>query len=112
MYGIYHTMELGTHAKRRCVWYSTVHQCLVGLLQGPNLTNNLIGVLLYFTISDFVKAPLPFMTDIEGMFHQLRVATEDVDFQHFLWWPDGDITKDLEEHRMVVHIFGVVSSPS
>lgn len=75
------------------------------LLQGPDLTNNLIGVLLRFR-----QGPIAFMTDSDGMFHQIRVAKEDVDFQRFLWWPDGDITMDLKEHRMVVHIFGAVSS--
>lgn len=43
------------------------------LLQGPDLTNNLIGVLLRFC-----QGPIAFMTDIEGMFHQVRVAKEDV----------------------------------
>lgn len=77
------------------------------LLQGPNLTNSLLGVLHRFR-----QGPIAFMTDIEGMFHQVKVAKEDVSFLRFLWWPDGDITKDLVEHRMTVHIFGAVSSPS
>lgn len=52
------------------------------------------------------------MTHIEGMFHQVRVAREDIDFLCFLWWPDGDITKECVERRIIVHIFGAVSSPS
>nr|XP_055074289.1 uncharacterized protein LOC129453915 [Misgurnus anguillicaudatus] len=52
------------------------------------------------------------MTDIKGMFHQVRVAEENINYLRFLWWPDGDITKELAEHRMLVHIFGAVSSPS
>ena len=60
------------------------------LLQGPDLTNKLIGVMLRFRLG-----PIALMTDIEGMFHQVRVAREDVDFLRFLWWPDGDITKEL-----------------
>ncbi|KAK0140007.1 hypothetical protein N1851_023079 [Merluccius polli] len=77
------------------------------LLQGPDLTNTLLGVLLHFR-----QGPTAFITDVEGMFHQVRVAKEDVNFLRFLWWPGGDISKNLVEHRMAVHIFGAVSSPS
>lgn len=77
------------------------------LLQGPDLTNTLLGVLLRFR-----QGPIALMTDIKRMFHQVRVAEEDHNYLRFLWWPDGDITKDLTEHRMMVHIFGAVSSPS
>lgn len=77
------------------------------LLQGPDLTNKLIGVMLRFRLN-----PIALMTDIEGMFHQVRVAREDVDFLRFLWWPNGDIAEECVEHRMLVHIFGAVSSPS
>lgn len=28
------------------------------------------------------------------------VAKEDINFLRFLWWPNGDITKELVEHRM------------
>ncbi|XP_029619853.1 uncharacterized protein LOC115200878 [Salmo trutta] len=52
------------------------------------------------------------MADIEGMFHQVRVHEDDLDFLRFLWWPDGDTNKRLEEYRMTVHLFGAISSPS
>ncbi|XP_043113913.1 uncharacterized protein LOC122358188 [Puntigrus tetrazona] len=52
------------------------------------------------------------MADIEGMFHQVKVTPDDVDFLRFLWWPKGDISQPLAEYRMLVHIFGAVSSPS
>ena len=77
------------------------------LLQGPDMTNSLLGVLLRFR-----QGPVAFITDIEGMFHQVRVAKEDVNFLRFLWWPNGDTSNELVEHRMLVHIFGAVSSPS
>lgn len=77
------------------------------LLQGPDLTNTLLGVLIRFR-----QGPVAFITDIEGMFHQVRVAKEDVNLLRFLWWPHGDTSKELVEHRMLVHIFGAVSSPS
>lgn len=33
------------------------------------------------------------------------------DFLRFLWWPEGDLNKELEVCRMTVHMFGAVSSP-
>lgn len=77
------------------------------LLQGPDLTNSLIGVLMRFR-----QEPVAFMSDIEGMFHQVRVPAKDVNLLRFLWWPQGDHRQELEEHRMVVHLFGATSSPS
>lgn len=77
------------------------------LLQGPDLTNTLMGVLLRFR-----QEPIALMADIEGMFHQVRVDPDDVDFLRFLWWPNGDITQSPQEYRMTVHLFGAVSSPS
>ena len=76
------------------------------LLQGPDLTNSLIGVLCRFR-----QEPVAFACDIEGMFHQVRVNEEDRDFLRFLWWKDGDTTKEPEEYRMTVHLFGATSSP-
>lgn len=52
------------------------------------------------------------MKDIKAMFHQVGVSDEHVDYLRFLWWPQGNLEKDLEEHRMTVHLFGAVSSPS
>ena len=30
----------------------------------------------------------------------------------YLWWPDGDLSKDPKTFQMLVHIFGATSSPS
>ena len=76
------------------------------LLQGPDLTNDLFGVL-----SRFRKEHVAFMCDIEGMFLQVQVAPEHRNFLRFLWWEDGDLSKSLTEYRMSVHIFGAISSP-
>ena len=77
------------------------------LLPGPNLTSSLLGVLLRFR-----NEVVAFMGDIQAMFPQVKVAEEDTEFLCFLWWPDGDITQDLREYRMTLHLFGAVSSPS
>ena len=77
------------------------------LLQGPDMTNSLIGVLLRFRIGK-----VAFMADIEAMFHQVHVPPEQQSFLKFFWWPNGDLQSTPEEYQMCVHIFGAVSSPS
>ena len=77
------------------------------LLQGPDLTNNLVGVLIRFR-----EEPIAIMADIEGMFHQVRVSPKDCDALRFLWWPENDFNKDPEDYQMLVHLFGATSSPS
>ena len=77
------------------------------LLQGPDLTNSLVGV-----ITRFRQDPVAFMSDIEAMFHQVRVRPTDCDALRFLWWPDGNLAFQPEEYQMTVHLFGAASSPS
>ncbi|KAK2551629.1 hypothetical protein P5673_027396 [Acropora cervicornis] len=76
------------------------------LLQGPDLTNNLTGVLLRFR-----QEPVALVADVEQMFHQVRVRPEDCDALRFLWWEDSDFTKGVVDHQMLVHLFGASSSP-
>lgn len=77
------------------------------LIQGPDLTNSLVEVLLRFR-----QEPVAVMADIRSMFHQVRVSSKHVDFLRFLWWPKGDTSQGIVEHRMLVHLFGATSSPS
>ncbi|XP_077381791.1 uncharacterized protein LOC144021408 isoform X2 [Festucalex cinctus] len=77
------------------------------LLQGPDLTNTLIGVLLRFG-----EEPIAMTADIESMFYQVKVPEHDADLLRFLWWPDGKFNEPLKEFRMTVHLFGATSSPS
>lgn len=106
-HGVYHPRKGKLRVVFDCA--STFHGTSLNkeLLQGPDLTNTLIGVLLRFR-----QGPIAFMTDIEGMFHQVRVAKEHVNFLRFFWWPKGDLAEEPVEHRMLVHIFGAISSPS
>lgn len=69
--------------------------------------NTLLGVILRFR-----QEHVAMMADIKGMFHQVRVPKNDADFLHFLWWPNGDVNQSLTEYRMVVHLFGAISSTS
>ncbi|XP_066970165.1 uncharacterized protein [Macrobrachium rosenbergii] len=77
------------------------------LLQGPNLTKSLTGVLIRFRQEVYA-----FIGDIEGMFFQIKIPPEHHDYVRFLWWPNGDINRPLEEFRMAVHIFRAIFSPS
>ena len=77
------------------------------LLQRPDLTNNLVGVLVRFR-----QDPAAVMGDIQSMFHQVCVPEADRDLLRFLWGPKGNLDQELEEYRMCVHLFGAVSSPS
>ena len=106
-HGVYHPQK-GT--------FRTVFDCAASfqgtslnkeLLQGPDLSNSLIGVLTRFR-QDHVAI----MADIRAMYHQVRVPEEDTDLLRFLWWPEGDLTQEVEEYKMVVHLFGATSSPS
>lgn len=76
------------------------------LLTGPELTNNLVGVLCRFR-----KGPVAIMCDIERMFYQFHVRAEDQDYLRFLWWDDGDFQSQPSVYRMRVHLFGAASSP-
>ena len=76
------------------------------LLQGPDLTNTLVGVLCRFR-----KETIAFMCDVEQMFLQFRVCPDQRDLLRFLWWENNNISKEPTEYRMCVHLFGAASSP-
>ena len=77
------------------------------LMHGPDRTNNLFGVL-----NRFRQEAIALVSDIEGMFHQVKVDPKDYDALRFLWWQDGDLTQQPVEYRMLLHLFGSTSSPS
>ena len=51
------------------------------LLQGPELTNGLLGVLCRFR-----QGPIPFSCDVEAMFHQFKVDSAHRNYLRFFWW--------------------------
>ena len=77
------------------------------LLSGPDLTNNLTGVLIRFRQHSIAVAG-----DIEGMFNQVQVMPDDRDKLRFLWWPEGNLSEELAAYQMLVHLFGATSSPA
>ena len=78
-HGVYHPRKPG---KIRVVFNCSMkHEgCSLNseLLQGPDLMNQLVGVLIRFR-----KEPVPFMADIDKMFFQVRVPVEQKSFLRF-----------------------------
>ena len=79
------------------------------LLQGPDLTNKLFGVLTRFR-----QEEIAIMADIEAMFLQVQVSPKHRDVLRFLWWSDENAMQEnkTQEFRMTVHLFGATSSPT
>jgi hypothetical protein len=77
------------------------------VLQGPDLCNKLVGVLLRFR-----QEPVAIMADVEAMFHQVKVSAHHRDCLRFLWWPSGEISGEAQVYRMKSHLFGGIWSPS
>ena len=77
------------------------------LLQGPDFTNKLVGVLIRFR-----QECIALSSDVEGMFHQVKVDPKDWNALRFLWWPGADFSSPPGEYQMQVHLFGATSSQS
>ncbi|XP_068223649.1 uncharacterized protein [Palaemon carinicauda] len=77
------------------------------LLTGPNLTNDLLGMLIRFG-----KEMVAVTADIQHMFHCFLEREDHCNYLQFLWHKDNDIENDLIEHRMRVHVFGNSPSPA
>ncbi|KAK7910443.1 hypothetical protein WMY93_015127 [Mugilogobius chulae] len=71
------------------------------LLQGPDLNNSLLGVLMRFR-----TGPIGVLADIEQMFHCFVVREDCRDVLRFLWYRDNLPDNEVVEYRMRVHIFG------
>ena len=65
-------------------------------MQGPDLVNKLLFVLLRFRLHAFA-----IQADIEAMYNQVRVPVHDRDALRFLWFRDGKIV----HYRMTTHLF-------
>ncbi|KAK3087380.1 hypothetical protein FSP39_005210 [Pinctada imbricata] len=77
------------------------------LMSGPDLMNNLLGVLLRFR-----KEPIAIMADIEHMFHCFLVNHEHRRYLRFIWHRDNDMDQPLIDYQMKVHVFGNKPSPA
>ncbi|KAK0138800.1 hypothetical protein N1851_024662 [Merluccius polli] len=106
-HGVYHPKKKKLRVVFDCTASFRDRSLNSELLQGPDMTNTLVGVLLRFR-EELVAS----MADIESMFYQVKVPEHDADLLRFLWWPNGKLTEPTEEFRMTVHLFGATSSPS
>lgn len=75
------------------------------LLPGPTLTSSLLGVLLRFR-----EHSIAISSDIKGMFHQIRLMTEDKALLRFLW---RDLQRETAPsiYEWQVLPFGTTCSP-
>ena len=98
-HGVYHpnkpgeirvVFDLSTDYKGRCINRE--------LLSGPDLTNQIAGVLLQFR-----KEQVAVMGDIEAMFHQVKVPDDQCSFLRFLWWDVCDTNKEIIDYEMTAH---------
>lgn len=76
------------------------------LLKGPDLNNDLVGVLCRFWLENMAV-----MCEVEQMFHQFKVNVEHRNYLRFLWWSDDDCQGDVIGFHMNVHLIGAASSP-
>jgi hypothetical protein len=76
------------------------------VLQGPDLLNSLVGILLRFR-----EQPIAFAADVEMMYYQVKVMQDHRDVLRFLWFENGDLKTSPVTFRMTVHPFwwGVVA---
>lgn len=108
LFGVYHPHK---PEKIRVVFDSSAQYKGVSLnsvlLTGPDLTNSLIGVLIRFR-----KEQVAVMADIQQMFYSFFVREDHRDFLRFLWFENNDMSKEIVEYRMKVHVFGNSPSPA
>ncbi len=77
------------------------------LLSGPDLNSSLLGVLLWFR-----KDRTAIMADIQQMFYGFLVKEDHRNYLRLLWYRDSDLSKEVLDYRMRVHVFGNSPSPS
>ncbi|XP_076874397.1 uncharacterized protein LOC143524681 [Brachyhypopomus gauderio] len=108
LFGVYHPKKPG---QIRVVFDSSCQCEGVSLndvlLTGPDLNNNLLGVLMRFR-----KEAVAITSDIQQMFHCFIVRPQDRNFLRFFWYEDNNENKDVVEFRMNVHVFGNSPSPA
>ncbi|XP_028822925.1 uncharacterized protein LOC114778148, partial [Denticeps clupeoides] len=77
------------------------------LLTGPDLNNTLLGVLMRFR-----KEKVAILADVQQMFHCFIVRPDHRNYLRFLWYNNNDVTKEVIDYRMKVHVFGNSPSPA
>ena len=76
------------------------------LITGPDLLNNLVGVLLRFR-----RFKIAIVADIEAMYFQVKLKPDDRDAFRFLWKEDFQDESQPITLQMMGHILGAKDSP-
>ncbi|XP_078487767.1 uncharacterized protein LOC144745766 [Ciona intestinalis] len=81
---LYLIIQFCIRSQGKSEWCSIVQQSIEvrrwdQLLQGPDLMNSLVGVLLRFR-----QEPVALVAGVEVMFHQVKVKSEDTDYLRFI----------------------------
>ena len=106
-HGVYHPVKKKFRTVFDCSAKSDGISLNSKLIQGPDPSNSLVGVLARFRIGK-----IAFMADIETMYYQVRIPEKHSKFLRFLWWENGNFDTKPIECEMLVHPFGAVSSKS
>ena len=77
------------------------------LLSGPDLTNQIIGIMARFR-----EEKVAFMADIEAMYHQVLIPDDQQRFRKFVCWSTDGINDEPQDFMMWTHVFGGTSSGS
>lgn len=108
LFGVYHPQKrdrirgvFDSSAKVQGVSLNSV------LMTGPDLLNNLLGVLLRFR-----KESVGIMADIEQMFYCFMVQHDHRKYLRFIWHENNELEKPLIDYHMKVHVFGNSPSPA
>ncbi|CAH8679243.1 unnamed protein product [Schistosoma haematobium] len=75
------------------------------IYQEPDTTDELMCILLSFR-----KEAVTIPADVEEVFMQL-VSESDRGASRFLWWQEGDMSREPSEFQMTSHPFSAISSP-
>lgn len=70
------------------------------LLKGPDITNNLQGILLRFG-----REEIAVIGDVEQMFYTFKVKIDHRDYLRFLWHPKNNLDLPLKEYSTGVFMF-------
>ena len=76
------------------------------LLSGPDLTNQLIGILMRFGTEE-----VGFVGDIDAMFYHFKVPDSQRSFLRCLWWNSNNLNGEIVVYEMGVYVLGGTFSP-
>ena len=74
-------------------------------LTGPDLLQNLVGIIFRFR-----EHPIALKADIEAMFLQVKVPSQNCKVLRFLWWNHPE--DPFSVYKFTRHVFGAKSSPT